>query len=329
MATLGTEPPKRVTINELTTVASVWTGAQFLKGTSLSGNALGLRIAAGNVPNLVDIETGGLGPIIQDPLNSSQTPTLATFNTLGDLLAACVTRVRSDACNKLFAAATPPGGTAPTDALSAMQNIARCPWHEPKKLFALLDEFYPLTARQRWRAAPFIPYLNFDPSAWALSLVYAGGGLNSLGGIAVDGEGNMWADDNFMVGAQSTLYGQFGGGLSKIAPNGRPISPMTFGYRGGGIDGPGFGIAISADDKVWATSLRPGASKRAASLGNMCVPLTPFKLLAIRRKSDREPGNITLAIAGGLPQAQVNIDAQLPDGTITPTTHEALGRAHP
>ena len=30
---------------------------------------------------------------------------------------------------------------------------------------------------------------------------------------------------------------------------------MTFGYRGGGIDNPGFGIAISADDKVWATSL--------------------------------------------------------------------------
>jgi DNA-binding beta-propeller fold protein YncE len=46
-----------------------------------------------------------------------------------------------------------------------------------------------------------------------------------------------------------------GGGISKIAPNGRPLSPMTLGYRGGGIDCPGFGIAISADDKVWATSL--------------------------------------------------------------------------
>ena len=29
---------------------------------------------------------------------------------------------------------------------------------------------------------------------------------------------------------------------------------MTFGYRGGGIDNPGFGIAAS-DDKVWASSL--------------------------------------------------------------------------
>jgi hypothetical protein len=66
----------------------------------------------------------------------------------------------------------------------------------------------------------------------------------------------MWADDNFLVGAQSTIWSQFGGGISEIAPNGKPLSPMTFGYRGGGIDGPGFGIAIGADDKVWATSLR-------------------------------------------------------------------------
>ena len=36
MATLGANPPKEVTINELTTVASVWTGAQFLKGEAFS-----------------------------------------------------------------------------------------------------------------------------------------------------------------------------------------------------------------------------------------------------------------------------------------------------
>jgi len=110
-------------------------------------------------------------------------------------------------------------------------------------------------AGKRWRKVPHIPYLSFAPSAWTLSLVYAGGGLNSLGGIAIDGEGNLWADDNFLVGSQSPIYSGFGGGLSKLAPNGKPLSPMTTGFRGGGIDGPGFGIAVSADDKVWATSL--------------------------------------------------------------------------
>jgi streptogramin lyase len=255
MTTLGTTLPKRVTINELTTVASTWTGAQFLNGTVLSGKGLGLRIAAGNVPNLADLETGGLGPVIQDPLNSSQTTTLATFNTLANLLTGCITRVQGDACDKFFAAATPPGGVVPTDTLTAVQNIARNPSHQAQKLFALFDAFYPVPKGELWRAVPFIPYLSFSPSAWTLSLVYSGGGLNSLGGIAIDGEGNMWADDNFLVGSQSTIYRNFGGGISEIAPNGRPLSPMTVGYRGGGVDGPGFGIAISADDKVWATSL--------------------------------------------------------------------------
>jgi streptogramin lyase len=255
MATLGTTPPKRVTINELTSVASAWTGAQFLNGAALSGKALGLRIAAGNVPNLVDLETGGLGPVIQDPLNSSQTATLATFNTLANLLTGCITRVQGDACDRLFAAATPPGGVAPTDTLMAAQNIARNPSNQAQQLFALLDAFYPVPAGKHWRPAPFIPYLSFAPGAWTLSLVYAGAGMNSMGGIAFDGEGNMWGGDNFLVGAQSTIYNSFGGGVSKIAPNGRPISPMTLGYRGGGVDGPGFGLAISADDKVWTTSL--------------------------------------------------------------------------
>jgi len=273
MATLGTTPPKRVTINELTSVASAWTGAQFLNGIALSGKALGLRIAAGNVRNLVDLETGGLGPVIQDPLNSSQTATLATFNTLANLLTGCITRVHVDACNKFFAVATPPGGVAPTDTLMAALNIARNPSHQAQKLFALLDAFYPVPAGKLWRPVPFIPYLSFAPSAWTLSLVYAGGGMNSLGGIAIDGEGNMWSDNNFLVGSQSTIYSQFGGGLSKIAPNGRPLSPMTVGYRGGGIDGPGFGIAIGADDKVWATSL--GAKNISVFDRKTGKPLSP------------------------------------------------------
>jgi hypothetical protein len=273
MAVLGSRPPAKVVLNELTTVASVWTGVQFLNGTALSGKALGLRIAAGNVRNLVDLETGGLGPVIQDPLNSSQTATLATFNTLANMLSGCITRDHGDACNKLFAVATPPGGVAPTDTLTAAQNIARNPSHQAQKLFALLDAFYPVPPGERWRAVPFIPYLSFAPSAWTLSLVYAGGGLNSLGGIAIDGEGNMWADDNFLVGSQSTIFSQFGGGISKIAPNGRPLSPMTVGYRGGGIDGPGFGIAISADDKVWATSL--GAKNISVFDRKTGKPLSP------------------------------------------------------
>ena len=48
--------------------------------------------------NLVDLETGGLGIVIQDGMNSSQTTTLAKFNTLGILLSACIEN--PDACAK-------------------------------------------------------------------------------------------------------------------------------------------------------------------------------------------------------------------------------------
>jgi hypothetical protein len=52
MAVLGTTLPKRVTINEFTTIASVWTSAQFLKGDVLSGKPLGLPHRGGKCPQL-------------------------------------------------------------------------------------------------------------------------------------------------------------------------------------------------------------------------------------------------------------------------------------
>ncbi|MGD8375411.1 MAG: hypothetical protein PVF68_04655, partial [Acidobacteriota bacterium] len=254
MATLGTELPERVIVNELTTVASVWTAAQFLNGNALSGNAQGLQIAAGNVPNLVNLETGTLGPVIVDPLNASRTTTLARMNTLGLLLSGCITAI-PDVCEKLFDAATPPGGKAPADTLQAAQNIARYPWHNTDTLFDLLDEFYPVPEGKRYRDVTLVPYLFYAPSAWTLSLVYGGGGFYAVGGAAIDSDGNFWTNNNWMPGSQTTIYQQFGGGSGKFAPNGKPLSPMITGFTGGGLDSPGWGIAFSADDKVWLTNL--------------------------------------------------------------------------
>ena len=278
MATLGSTAPAEVTVNELTTVASVWTGAQFLKGEALSGHALGLKIAAGNVPNLVDLRTGGLGPAIQDPLNSTQTTSLATLNTVAALLAGCITRVQADACGRLFEASTPPGGPAPTDTLSAAQAIALHPWHRPAKLFALLDHFYPARQGPGSRAVPFRPYLLFAPGAWTLALRYAGGGLSGLGGIAIDAEGDAWAANNQMAGSQSTMYGGIGGTVSELAANGRPLSPMTTGYVGGGVDFPGWGLTIAGDGKVWVTSIGGKTISVFDASGKPLSPSTGYNL---------------------------------------------------
>jgi hypothetical protein len=69
LAVLGGSAPTNVTVNEMTTIASVWTKAQFLDRAALKGPALSLSIAAGNVANFIDLQTGGWGETIQDPLN--------------------------------------------------------------------------------------------------------------------------------------------------------------------------------------------------------------------------------------------------------------------
>src|SRR5215831_948711 len=202
LSVLGNTPPSTVVINEMTTVASVWTHAQFLNGAAIKGHALGLTIAAGNVPNFVDLQTGSWGAAIQDPLNSGQTPTMANFATLADLLAGCATRVTADACGKLFAAATPPMGAPPSDTLTAAESSARYPWYQPDRLFALLGEFYPVPQGKTMRVVPYMPYLNFTPSAWVLPLKFDGGGYRAGGKAMFDSEGNLWVGDNFTVGWQ-------------------------------------------------------------------------------------------------------------------------------
>lgn len=253
MTVLGDHPVPRVTIDELTTIASVWTHAQFLEGSDIKGYPLGLYIASGNVPNFVDLKTGAYGTTILDALNSAQTPTLANLGTLSNVLAGCVTRIRPDACAAFFNAATGPDGKAPTNTLTALRAIARNPSYQPKRVFALLDQFYPVKAEDQLRPTPFLPYLSNAPSAWVLPLKFTGGGLSGPGKIMFDSEGNAWTGANFVVGSQAN-DAFWNGNLAKFSPSGRPLSPSPTGFAGGGLLGPGFGTAIDANDNVWITS---------------------------------------------------------------------------
>jgi streptogramin lyase len=271
MTVLGDRPPARVTIDELTTIASVWTHAQFLDGNEIKGPPLGLRIAAANVPNFVDLASGEYGPAVLDALNGTQTPTMASFGTLSNVVAACVARVRPDACEALFRAATDPHGKVPASTLPALHSIARYPAYQPQRVFALLDQFYPTKEEKQLRPTPFLPYLSKSPSAWVLPLKFTGGGLNAPGKIMFDSDGNAWTGVNFVVGGQS-LDAFWNGNLSKFAPDGRPLSPSPSGFTGGGILGPGFGTAITADDKVWVTST---SGKTISLFDKTGKPLSP------------------------------------------------------
>jgi len=249
----------------------VWTGAQFLDGPNMRGHELGLRIAAGNVPNFVDRETGGWGGAIQDPLNGPQTPTMANFATLADALSGCVVRVTQDACAKLFAAATPPSGIVPATTLGAAEAIARNAWYKPERVFALLEEFYPIPADEIMRPVPFMPYLNFAPSAWVLPLKFDGGGYRAGGKAMFDSEGNLWVGDNFTVGWQGGDV-LWQGNATKFAPNGTPLSPITTGFSGGGMAGGTFGAAVDARDNAWFTTY---GSKAIVVFAKNGMPITP------------------------------------------------------
>ena len=250
LSVVGGKPPSRITINEMTTVASVWTHAQFLDRTVIKGPALGLRIAAGNVPSFVNLQTGGWGDAIQSPLNEGETPTMANFATLANALAGCATWVTANACDSLFLAATPPKGDVPTDTLTAAQSVARFPWYKPERLFALIGQFYQVPPGKNMRAVPFMPYLNFAPSAWVLPLKFGGGGYRAGGKAMFDSEGNLWVGDNFTVGWQGT-DSLWQGNATKFNPNGKPLSPAITGFSGGGMEGGTFGAAVDAKDNAW------------------------------------------------------------------------------
>lgn len=250
---LGSSLPKRVTVNELTTVASAFTAARFINADGISGNPLGLKIAAGNAPNLVNPATGSWGKALLDPLNSTQTTALANLDTLGSLVSAFAT-VGDDAWRDRFlTAATPEGGAKPKTTLEAIAAIARRPWFRAKEFYALFDEAYPQPKDGSRREAPFVPYLAWTPPDFMLSLCFAGGGMCANGRFMFDADGNLWSGQNWMPGSQSGVHRSIGGGVIKFTPNGKPLSPPITGFTGMGLDGVGWGTAVTRD-AVWASS---------------------------------------------------------------------------
>jgi streptogramin lyase len=180
---------------------------------------------------------------------------MANFATLANVLAGCATQVKPDACSQFLAPTTPRSGKAPADTLTALEGVARDSSYQPERLFALLDAFYPVAKGKKLRPTPFMPYLTWAPSAWVLPLRFTGGGLNAPGRMMFDSMDALWD-----------------GNLSEFAPNGRPLSPITTGFTGGGLEGVGYGLAIDSGDNVWVTTY---GSQTIAKFNNQGKPLSP------------------------------------------------------
>ena len=68
-----------------------------------------------------------------------------------------------------------------------------------------------------------------------------------------DADGNLWSGQNWMAGSQSGVIKSIGGGVIKFSPNGNALSPPITGFTGMGLDGVGWGTAVTLDH-VWASS---------------------------------------------------------------------------
>ncbi|MEU9042931.1 MULTISPECIES: NHL repeat-containing protein [unclassified Kitasatospora] len=233
----GADAPPELVVNERTTVAVAYALARFTGPAGVSGPRPGLPNAAAVAHNLADTGTGDIAAPLATAPNGALTSTMAEFNTLANLLAACVT---GDACEQLFDLARRPGHDRPRDTLRAAVDIAHDPGHNAAALFALADT----TPRYR-------PALPAAPDAWTLALRYDGNGheLDGPGNLAFDADGNAWVTNNYRYGADPAVPVCGGRTVLTFTPTGRdaPGAP----HRGGGLYGAGFGITVDARGSAW------------------------------------------------------------------------------
>ncbi|HWW96180.1 MAG TPA: NHL repeat-containing protein [Edaphobacter sp.] len=229
------DPNGFISINEVTTVASVYALAAFMGGDAThvgaSGtNVIGLANSFGLVNNLVNTTTGAA--LMVTPAGNG-TPPQAAINTLGNIVASCVNSDGTGTpCSALFAAATPSGGATPTDTIQGIFNVARNPANHVSALYALSGA-----------TPPFQPTLSVAPNDWVMAVTYTNAGPAPLGPMAIDASGNAWFTNNASGGPYS---------VSELSSNGAVLSGSN-GYTGGGLSAPA-GIAIDPGGNVWVPS---------------------------------------------------------------------------
>ena len=223
-----------ITISEVSTVASVYSLAGFMTdGAHLSSGPTaksfrGLQNAFLTASSIFDATSGQA--LLETPTGSGIVPQ-AEINSLADLLVPCVTAY--SACGGLFSNAKDGNGTAPTNTVSAMLNIAKNPGANVPALFALSKG-----------VGAFAPALSAAPNDWTVAVTFFA--ENLAGGYfpAFDSMGNLW------------VPGYANDTLTEFDPLGNILSGDS-GYSGGGLSQP-FAVVIDAHDNAWVTNFGAG-----------------------------------------------------------------------
>ena len=229
---------RSVVINEVTTIAIVWTLDQFMDPSGLtigtsSTNQTGLTNAAASITatTLVDTSTGLAPKTVPDGVIS---PT-ASLYSVADILSNCVdsSGAGSTECQNLFVAATPTLGGEPTTTLQAALDIARNPLNNVGALFAQMPA-----------KPPFTPALTVAPVSWVLSLKYApvNARISSPYSVALDGAGNVWVANGS------------GNSVSELTGASGFTTGFNFAPGGASLDFPSW-VAIDTANNVWVANL--------------------------------------------------------------------------
>ncbi len=238
------DPSLFINIDEVTTVASVYALAGFMDPISSrigasATNSGGIANAFLAVSNLVNIKTGQA--LTTTSAGNGAVPQ-AEINSLADILADCVNSTGTgSSCTALFSAATPSGGSAPTNTIQAIFNIATHPAQQVDTLYALSSA-----------TPPFQPTLGAAPKDWTLALHYTGGELTNPLNTSIDSLGNVWIANN-------------PGSVIKLSSNGVNLSGPT-GFTGGGISGPR-SVAIDQSDNAWVANFFGKSVTKLSSSG--------------------------------------------------------------
>jgi sugar lactone lactonase YvrE len=245
---LSTATSTQFSVNEVTTVATVWSLAQFF-GTggnvgATATNVKGLANAFATASSLAD-PAAGRSPGTGFP-STGKSPA-PKINALANLLNTCVAYAAAagspNLCDKLFQSVAVTGSPTPSNTLDAALSMARNPGNNVGGLYT-----------QSAASTAFSPALSSAPSDWTISINFTGGGMNGPTGVGVDGQGNVWVASYFGVASQFT-------------PTGSPV--FASGITGYGLRS-SYGLAIDGQNNVWIPN-EDSPSRVNKGLGSVTV----------------------------------------------------------
>ena len=222
-----------ITINEVTTVATAYALSAYMTGyanAGYTGSSLSGLNNAFLTENAIVSTTTGAATAAAAVANITY-PQLA-INSLADSIAPCINSGGGNqvSCGQLFTAATPTGGSAPTDTIGAILNIVHNPSINVSKIWTLATP-----------TSPFAPTLTSSPIDWTLPIIYSGGGLATPTGIALDASNNAW------------VANAGGNAITEVQAGGVAGAPQSYTATTGTFVGPE-GIAVDSLGNVWVAN---------------------------------------------------------------------------